>query len=205
MKNNRTLAVMAAFTGKKLISKKIYNQEKTRAFLEVKNGNEIWVRGQHQDWHWIDGPEFQLTTLSEDVKNTFFNENHFTTSKSHTLRQAIKMAWHEAAKQNDFFNGADSCLENHVLAKRVYNNGQNAAFLEMRNGSEFWIYGKFYDSRWFFGPEVKIELNLTETLKEEFLLHDAWSVPLSATAKQLIKQAWKQAAEKHPFFEKLIA
>lgn len=202
---NRALAVMAAVTGKKLISKKIFNQEKIRVFLELRHEKEIWVRGQFQDWHWFDGPEFQITTLSEDVKNILINENHFSASKSNYLRQAIKLAWHEAAKQDAFFKRADVCQEDHLLAKRVYNCGSNEMFLEIRGGSELWVYGKFYDNKWFRGPEVKVELNLSSEVKEELLLREGWTEPMSKTIKDVVDQAWKQAAEKHPFFEKLIA
>lgn len=202
---NRALAVIAAFTGKKLISKKNFNQEKIRVFLELRNENEIWVRGQFQDWKWLDGPEFQITTLSENVKNILINENHFSASKSYELRQAIKMAWHEAAKLNGFFKCADIFQKNHLLAKRVYNRGTNEMFLEMRDGSELWVYGKFYDNRWILGPEVKVEIGLTSELREELLLREGWTEPMTETVKEVVLRAWKQAAEKHSFFEGAIA
>ncbi len=204
MKNN-TLSVIAAITGKKLISKKIYNQEKTRAFLELRNKNEIWVRGQFHDWHWLDGPEFQVDTLPDEIKQIFLNENHFATSKSSDLRQAIKIAWHEAAKKHVFFKGADVFQEDHLLAKRTYNCGQAAAFLEVRDGSEFWVYGKFYEPRSVRGPEIKIELDLTPEVKEELLLRESWTEPMTTTVKNAVLQAWKQAAEKNSFFNGLIA
>lgn len=202
---NRASAVVAAFTGKKLIAKKIFTQKKVRVFLELRNGNEIWVRGQFQDWHWFDGPEFQITTLPEDVKNTLLKENPFSASKSLNFRQAIKLAWHEAAKQNRFFKCADIFQENHLLAKRVFNSGSNEMFLEIRDGLELWVYGRFYDTRWLRGPEVKIELELTPELHEELLLRESWTEPMTETVKGIVLQAWKQASEKHSFFEGAIA
>lgn len=204
--NNKVLAAVAAITGKKLISQKIFNREKARAFLELRHENEIWVKGQFLDWRWYEGPEFQITTLPQEVVDTFVNENHFASSKSLNLRQAIKLAWHEAAKQNSFFDGADICMQNHLLAKRAYNGGQAAAFLEIRNGSEFWVYGKFYDPRRSVrGPEVKIELNLSPAVKEELLLRESWPEPMTATVKEAVIQAWMQAAQKDSFFKGLIA
>ena len=46
---------------------------------------------------------------------------------------------------------------NKLLAKKFFSKGSAAAFLEIREGKEFWVYGKFYDPRGNRGPEVKID------------------------------------------------
>ncbi len=195
--------IVAALCGKKLIAKKEYNHGKTRVLLELRKDNEIWAVGQSREWNWVDGPEIQLTNLPKTVMEELISSSDY---KSFNAKQAIDLAWHAAAKINDFFIGADIFLQDHLIARRAYNGGQATAFLEIRQGSEFWIYGKFYDPRGVRGPEIKIELNLSPEVKEELLLRDSWGTPFrSDAAKLAVKQAWLIAAHQHPFFAGLIA
>lgn len=192
-------ATFAAACGKKLIKEQEFNHGRAKAFLELRAHDEIWALGRVKHHKWEDETEVQIF-LPTDLKNALTNA-----IQTAEFLKAVKIAWHEAAKQDAFFKGVDVCLEDHLLAKRIYNNGQAAAFLEMRNGSELWVYGKFYDPRGNRGPEVKIELNLSPEEKEELLLREGWVKTMSPEVQKIVLQAWKQASEKDSFFRGLIA
>ena len=201
----RTKTADAAVSGKKLIAQKSFNQNKFRAFIELRHESEIWVKGQFIHWRWFNGPEIEITTLAPELKQKLLNAHYFVSRQKNDVLNAIKMVWHEAAKQNDFFRGADELQLSRLIAKKRFNGGQAAAFLEMRRASEFWVYGKFYDPRGVRGPEVQIELEISENLKEEFLFRETWTEPMSEKMLEIVHLAWKQAAEKDSFFKGLTA
>ena len=91
-----------------------------------------------------------------------------------------------------------------LIAKCTYNNGCNAAFLEVRNDLELWVYGQINGKSAVRGPEVKIDLKLSAQAKEELLLRTSWVDPMSQSVRNSVLKAWKLAAQQHPFFKNLV-
>jgi|GEM_PF-2231114 hypothetical protein len=92
---------------------------------------------------------------------------------------------------------------NKLLAKKFFSKGSAAAFLEIREGKEFWVYGKFYDPRGNRGPEVKIDFPVSQDIRQELLKRRSWGEPMSSAIQTAINEAWLEAAEKCDWFEPL--
>ena len=85
---------------------------------------------------------------------------------------------------------------NKLLAKKFFSKGSAAAFLEIREGKEFWVYGKFYDPRGNRGP-------VSQDIRQELLKRRSWGEPMSSAIQTAINEAWLEAAEKCDWFEPL--
>lgn len=193
-------------TSTNLIAKCTYNNGCNAAFLEVRNDLELWVYGKIYGKFDARGPEVKIDLkLSPEVFSEIVYHSSWNFPWSVAALVALRNIWREAARLNSFFKGVGNYkIENTLLARRSYNGGQNVAFLEVRNASDFWVYGKFYDFQGVRGPEVKIDLKLSAQAKEELLLRTSWVDPMSQSVRNSVLKAWKLAAQQHPFFKNLV-